>query len=109
MKNWEHLKNLNIPEVDSDKVTVLLGANVVEAILHREVCKGQPGQPTAVLTVFGWTLTGSVKSFIPSECLRVMHIHRVPSSDDLLHQQIQNWWRTDSFATKYQQDSPEIP
>ena len=34
-----------------------------------------------------------------------MHIHTVPSSDDLLHQQMQNWWRTDSFGAKYEQAS----
>ena len=35
-----------------------------------------------------------------------MHVHTVPTSDDLLHKQMQNWWQTDSFGTKYQQASP---
>ena len=35
-----------------------------------------------------------------------MYVHTVPTSDDLLHKQMQNWWRTDSFGTKYQQASP---
>lgn len=35
-----------------------------------------------------------------------MHIHTVPSQDDLLHKQMHNWWITDSIYTKYQQISP---
>ncbi|XP_067024040.1 uncharacterized protein [Acropora muricata] len=35
-----------------------------------------------------------------------MLIQRVPTTDDLLNQKLQNWWRTDSFGTKYQLESP---
>ena len=106
MQTWPHVADLEIPDVDSEYVTVLLGANVLEAILQREVRRGPPGQPAAVRTTFGWTLTGSVKGFAPPEGLHVMHIHTVPSPDDLLHKQMQNWWRTDSLGTKYEQTSP---
>ena len=106
MQAWPHVADIEIPEVDSQNVTVLLGANVLEAILQHEVRRGAPGQPAAVRTAFGWTLTGSVKGFIAPESFHVMHIHTVPSSDDLLHKQMQNWWRTDSFGTKYEQASP---
>lgn len=34
-----------------------------------------------------------------------MHIHTIPSTDDLLHSQMKNRWRTDSFGTKYDQTS----
>ena len=106
MQTWLHVADLEIPEVDSKDVTILLGANVLEAILQREVRRGSPGQPAAVLTAFGWTLTGSVKSLVTPESLHVMLIHTVPSEGDLLHRQVQNWWRTDSFGTKYAQTSP---
>ena len=46
----------------------------------------------------------SERLYHPESC-HVMHIHTVPSSDDLLHKQMQNWWRTDSFGTKYEQAS----
>ena len=107
MQTWPHVVDLEIPEVDSKDVTMLLGANVLEAILQREVRRGSPGQPAAVLTTFGWTLTGSVKSLVAPESLHVMFVHTVPSDDDLLHRQVQNWWRTDSFGTKYEQTSPQ--
>ena len=50
MQSWPHLADLKIPEVDSKNVTILLGANVIDAILQREVRRGAPGQPAAVLT-----------------------------------------------------------
>lgn len=104
--SWPHLKGLDIPLVDSKNVTVLLGANVLDAILHTEVRRGAKGQPVAVNTALGWTLTGAVKGFVPPERLHVMLIQRVPTTDDLPNQQLQNWWRTDSFGTKYQHEPP---
>ena len=62
MQTWPHVVDLEIPEVDSKDVTILLGTNVLEAILQHEVRRGSPGQPAAVLTAFGWTITGSVES-----------------------------------------------
>ena len=97
IESWPHLKGLDISLVDSKNVTVLLGANVLDAILHTEVRRGAKGQPVAVNTALGWTLTGAVKGFVPPERLHVMLIQRVPTTYDLLNQQLQNWWRTDSF------------
>ena len=62
MQDFPHLNNLSIPEVNSEDVTVLLGANVLEAILQHDVRRGRPGQLVAILTAFGWTLAGSVNS-----------------------------------------------
>ena len=106
MQTWHHVTDLEIPEVDSKDVMILFGANMLEAILEPEVCRGSPGQPAAVLTAFGWTLTGSVKKLVTPESLHVMLVHTVPSDDNLLHRQVQNWRRTDSFGTKYEQTSP---
>lgn len=52
MQTWPHVVDLEIPEVDSMDVTVLLGANVLEAILQLEVRRGAPGQPAAIRTAF---------------------------------------------------------
>jgi len=60
MQDFPHLIDLDIPEVDSEDVTILLEANVLEAILQHDVRRGSPGQPVAILTAFGWTLAGSV-------------------------------------------------
>ena len=99
LQTWSHVAVLEITEVDSKDVTILLGANVLEAVLQREVRRGSSSQPKAVLNAFGWTLTGSVKSLVAPESLHVLFLHTVPSDDDLLHRQVQNCWGTDSFGT----------
>ncbi|KAF0305913.1 Sodium-dependent phosphate transport protein 2B [Amphibalanus amphitrite] len=47
------------------RVDLLLGANVLEAVLQLEARTGKAGQPVAIRTAFGWTLTGTVKGFLP--------------------------------------------
>ena len=47
------------------KIELLLGANVLEAVLQQEVRVGRPGQPVGVRTAFGWALTDSVSDFVP--------------------------------------------
>ena len=49
IQDFSHLTDLDIPEVDSEDVTILLGANVLEAILQHDVQRGSPGQPIAIL------------------------------------------------------------
>ena len=106
IKNCPHLAGIKIPAVDSKDVTILLGVNVIEAVLQREVRRGPPGQPVAILTAFGWTLTGSIKPFINPEGLHVMHVHRVLNPEEALLKQVEEWWRTDSFGTKYERETP---
>ena len=106
MQNFPHLNDPQIPEVSSEDVTVLLGANVLEETLQRDVRRGRPGQPAAVLTSFGWTLAGSVKSVVKPECLYVMHVHRALNAEETLNKQVEDWWRTESFDTKYEHETP---
>ena len=106
MQDFPHLKDLSIPEVDSKYVTILLGANVLEAILQHDVRRGRPGQPVAILTAFGWTLAGAVNSVVKPERLHVMHVHRVLNDEESLNKQVEDWWRTESFGTKYEDASP---
>jgi len=106
MQNFPHLIDLDIPEVDSEDVTILLGANVLEAILQHDGRGGRPGQPVAIFTAFGWTLAGAVKSIVKPERLHVMHVHRVLNVEESLSKQVEDWWRTESFGTKYEDVTP---
>ena len=50
MQDFPHLTDLSISEDDSEDTIVLLGANVLEAILQHDVRRGPPGQPVVILT-----------------------------------------------------------
>ena len=51
-----HLKDLVIPDVDDEQVTMLTGANVPEAQAHEECRRGGSLQPYAVRIVLGWSV-----------------------------------------------------
>ena len=55
---WPHLADLDLPSATRGPVEVLLGADVIELIVAREVIDGPPGAPCAVRTLLGWTVTG---------------------------------------------------
>ena len=57
---WRHLAGIPIPDTNGRPVEMLLGANVLEAMLQKEARVGPPGQPSAIRTHFGWCLTGSL-------------------------------------------------
>ena len=60
LSQWPHLKDLKIPDVEDNQVTMLIGANVPEAQVHEECRRGRSGGPYAVRTVLGWAVLGPV-------------------------------------------------
>ena len=50
---------------------------------------GGPGQPVAVRTDFGWTLTGSISTLMPCTTRKVMFVRRPPSEDERLSETAQ--------------------
>ena len=101
---WKHISDLNIPDYKNVEVKLLLGANVLEAVIQEEARVGGPGQPVAVKTAFGWTLTGSIKGLIPGRHREVMFI-RKGSADQELTSAVENWWTTESFGVKVNRHS----
>ena len=84
-------------------MTILLGANVLEAILQHDIYDGVvQGRPVAILTASVWTLAGSVKSIVKPERLYVMHMHQVKNVEESLSKKVEDWWRTESFGAKYE-------
>jgi len=51
LSKWPHLKDFEIPDVDDEQVTMLIGANVLQSQVHGECRKGGSGEPYAVHTV----------------------------------------------------------
>ena len=108
MPEWSHVQNLELPDCSGKQVELLLGANVLEAVLQLDVRKGKSDQPVAIKTVFGWTLTGTVKGFIPERKRQVMHISKTAPEDELSNM-LQQWWTTESFGSKFEGDDAKSP
>ena len=98
---WQHLEDLDIPDCSSGDVELLLGANVIEAVIQHEARAGQPGQPVAVRTDFGWALTGAVHGPASESFRQIMHLQRRTTAEERLSEQVKEWWSTEAFGTKY--------
>ncbi|KAF0298524.1 hypothetical protein FJT64_004124 [Amphibalanus amphitrite] len=57
-EKWPHLADMDLPSATHGPVEVLLGIDVIELIVPREVIEGPTGTPCAVRTLLGWTVTG---------------------------------------------------
>ncbi|KAF0310696.1 hypothetical protein FJT64_001893 [Amphibalanus amphitrite] len=57
-EKWPHLADLDLPSATHGPVEVLLGTDVIELIVPREVIEGPTGTLCAVRTLLGWTVTG---------------------------------------------------
>ncbi|XP_043203367.1 uncharacterized protein LOC122371257 [Amphibalanus amphitrite] len=109
MPDWKHVQDLDLPDCSGKTVELLLGANVLEALLQLEVKQGKKAQPVAIRTAFGWTLAGSVKGFIPERKRQVMLISRKSPDEDEMSKMLQQWWTTESFGCKFEGDDAKSP
>lgn len=51
--SWKHLQDLDIPAVSTKQIVLLIGVQVVQAMIQHEWRQGPKGQPYAVGTDFG--------------------------------------------------------
>ena len=97
---WPHLADLPLTAVTNERLDVLLGADLFQLIVPREVREGPAGTPGAVRTNLGWIAT----SHDPRSSIHGTNVQRVNcigSSDNNLHEQVKQLWFTESFGTKY--------
>ena len=99
-KRWPHISDLPIYDCSDMEVGLLLGANVLEAVIQEEVRRGRPGEPVAIKTAFGWTLTGTIADLVPEETRQVMFLNKEVETDEI-RAEMKTWWETECFATKY--------
>ncbi len=101
---WDHLVDLDLPEIYSGKVDVLFGQDVEDA--HRQLAtrKSQNRQePTGKLTPFGWTVIGRIPASIlkePNKKTLSCHATGVENQSDAdLVTVVQNFYATETFGT----------
>ena len=96
-EQWNHLLNIDLPELDGSDVKVLIGSDMAHLLIHLEVCQGQRDEPIAVKTPLGWTLFGNVDN---GHCDTVNANFLVTDQETQLQKQIERFWEIDSYATK---------
>ena len=96
---WKHLAGIPLPDINGRPVELLLGANVLEALLQKESRVGPPGQPAAIRTHFGWCLTGNLKQMLPAGARKVFHVRAEHTAEDTMTEVMESWWSTEAFGT----------
>ena len=98
-----HLRDIEIPEVDVKKVSVLIGKDVDYA--HDVVEERKPGssrsQLKGVRGALGWVITGTVQGARSSNEVSV----NFTSYNKKLSEQIDKFWNLESFGTRADHDS----
>jgi hypothetical protein len=100
-QRWTHLNDLDIPAVSTNQVGLLIGVDVSEAMLQHEYKRGPKGQPYAVRTDFGWAVAGAVRGTLDMNTRQAHVGHANVVMDEKLNNQLEQWWKTESFGTKY--------
>ena len=96
-ENCDHLQGLEFPDIEHGEIKLLIDGNVPQAHIQSEVRVGQPNQPIAVQTLFGWSLMGAINRESDTAQVNINLI----SAAEKLHNQVQNFWLTESFGVSY--------
>ena len=68
LKKWPHLDGISLPEIEDNKVSLLIGSDRPDMIENAlEVRKGKKGQSFAVKTPLGWTVHGPMGQSVANE------------------------------------------
>ena len=57
--SFEDVEVMNFPSIRENQVGMLIGANVPEAMIIKEIKRSEVGKPVLARTVFGWTVFGA--------------------------------------------------
>jgi len=98
-KTWKHLEDLDIPAVSTDQIGLL----ITEAMIQHEYRRGLKGQPYAERTDFGWAIAG-LAGGVPSPRKGVSFVGHCVTLDTTLSEEVENWWKAESFGTKFNCD-----
>ena len=71
---WPHLRQVTFPEVERNKVSVLIGTNVQEAFIPLEVKKGEPNEPFAIRSCLGWSILGGSTKCSKKDQFNLNHV-----------------------------------
>ncbi|XP_060584000.1 uncharacterized protein LOC132740165 [Ruditapes philippinarum] len=92
IRNLPYLSGINIPDIDTNDVMMLIGTDSPVAHIPLEVKFGNSDEPYAIRTRLGWAIRGPVPTTQESNDI---NINFFESRDMLLQQQIERLWTTD--------------
>ena len=99
VQKWPHLKDLPLHHAEIDDVTLLIGQDNPEALMPITTIPGGKGEPYAVRTRLGWSVSGPVSS----NTEKVPPVLHYTSNGNLLHEKVERFWKLESSGI-YEQE-----
>ncbi|XP_057291781.1 uncharacterized protein LOC130614338 [Hydractinia symbiolongicarpus] len=93
-EKYVHLKDIDIPTLNDDKVTVLIKIDTPSLHIQHDYRVGKHHEPVAVKTQLGWILLGGKNKNI------FTNINRLETDTDDLTKAVERFWEIESYGTK---------
>ena len=93
---WPHLQQVRFPEVERNKISILLGTNIQEVFIPLEVKRGKPNEPIAIKSCIGSSILGGCPS-VPSST--PVQVNLINGEDVTLSDQLEEFWRVETYGT----------
>ena len=104
VQRWPHLRDLPLHHAEIDEVTLLIGQDCPEALMPLTVVPGSKGEPYAIRSILGWTVSGPVSSNTGRDSYASHYI----SSGELLQDKVDRFWKLESSGIYDQEKGTSI-
>ena len=109
----KHLKGINFPNLKTCDVTALLGLDVFDLIVGRNILSGPANTPTAFQCLLGWFRTGpcmstSEKKSNQNKIVDTYFCDDCFSRESALLDKVSDWWQVESQGTLREKDIDTI-
>ena len=92
VRRWPHLRDLPLHHAEMDDVTLLIGQDCPEALMPLTTIPGGKGEPYAVMTRLGWSVSGPVSH----NMVKVPPTSHYIANGDLLQEKVERFWKIES-------------
>ena len=104
VRRWPHLKDLPLHHAEMDDVTLLIGQVCPEALMPLTTIPGGKGEPYAVMTCLGWSVSGPVSH----NTVKVPPTSHYIANGDLLQEKVERFWKIESSGIYEQEKGMSI-
>ena len=99
VQKWPHLKDLPLHHAEIDDVTLLIGQDCPEALMPLTMIPGGKGEPYAIRTRLGWSVSGPVSNSM----VKLPSVSHYISNGNLLQEKVERFWQLESSGI-YEQE-----
>ena len=99
VRKWPHLKDLPLHHAEIDDVALLIGQDCPEALMPLTTIPGGKGEPYAVRTRLGWSVSGPVSNSM----VKLPSTSHYISNENLLQEKVERFWQLESSGI-YEQE-----